>query len=149
MSPYHHILVCVDGSPTSNKALASAVALAQGSDARLRIVYSVDELVYLTGYEASAEVGKILRDNGEKVLTDALQSAARSGVPAETQLLDVPGERLGDLIAREARSWPADLVVVGTHGRRGVGRLLLGSGAEEIIRLSPVPVLVVRGDDAR
>ena len=49
-----------------------------------------------------------------------------------------------DLVAKAAKEWPAELVVIGTHGRRGVGRLLLGSDAEQILRLSPVPVLLVR-----
>jgi nucleotide-binding universal stress UspA family protein len=53
---------------------------------------------------------------------------------------------LGESVADEAADWGADLVVLGTHGRRGLGRVLLGSGAEQVIRLCPVPVLVVRGD---
>jgi nucleotide-binding universal stress UspA family protein len=49
-----------------------------------------------------------------------------------------------DLVAAAAKSWSVELVVIGTHGRRGLGRLLLGSDAEQILRLSPVPVLLVR-----
>ena len=51
------------------------------------------------------------------------------------------------MIANAAREWTADLIVLGTHGRRGIGRVLLGSGAEQIIRLPPVPVLVIRSSD--
>jgi nucleotide-binding universal stress UspA family protein len=65
-------------------------------------------------------------------------------VSSDTRLVDRPGQRLGEAVAEEARSFEADLVVVGTHGRRGLGRALLGSGAEQVIRLAPVPVLVVR-----
>jgi len=65
-------------------------------------------------------------------------------VPVDGVLLDTFNRRLCDLVVRAARDWPADLVVIGTHGRRGVGRLLLGSDAEQILRLSPVPVLLVR-----
>ena len=54
------------------------------------------------------------------------------------------GQRLGDTVADAARDWGADLVVLGTHGRRGVGRVLLGSGAEQVIRCASVPVLIVR-----
>jgi nucleotide-binding universal stress UspA family protein len=53
---------------------------------------------------------------------------------------------LPEVVADEARRWQADLIVVGTHGRRGVGRMLLGSGAEQVIRMAPVPVLVIRSE---
>ena len=51
-------------------------------------------------------------------------------------------------MAEQARQWPADLIVIGTHGRRGVGRMLLGSDAEQIVRTAPVPVLLVRALEA-
>src|SRR5207253_2164262 len=113
------------------------------SDVRLRIVHSVDELIYLTGYEGSPEIFDVMRTNGEKALTEASAMAKAAGVNAETKLFDPPIQRLGELIAAEAKEWNADLVVVGTHGRRGIGRMFLGSGAEEIIRLASVPVLVI------
>jgi nucleotide-binding universal stress UspA family protein len=147
MSPYRRILVPVDGSSTSKKALASALALAHEGGVRLRIVHSVDELTYLTGYEGSPEIFDVMRASGEKALVEASAMARAAGVDAETKLFDPPTERLGELVAAEAREWKADLIVVGTHGRRGIGRMFLGSGAEEIIRLAPVPVLVVRAED--
>jgi nucleotide-binding universal stress UspA family protein len=58
--------------------------------------------------------------------------------------MDEPGTRLGDKVAEQALAWNADLVVVGTHGRKGLSRAMLGSGAEQIVRFAPVPVLVVR-----
>jgi nucleotide-binding universal stress UspA family protein len=82
------------------------------------------------------------------VLGDAMAIAQSGGIPAAQVLIETPGMRRGDSGARQAREWNADLIVVGTHGRRGVGRVLLGSGAEQIIRCAPVPVLVIRGDDA-
>ena len=53
----------------------------------------------------------------------------------------------GEAVAEESTVWDADLVVVGTHGRRGLSRVLLGSGAESVLRLATVPVLVIRGDE--
>ena len=82
------------------------------------------------------------------MVADAKEVATSAGVPAEAQLLEAPGKRLGDVVAEDARAWAADLVVVGTHGRRGLGRALLGSGAEQVIRMAPVPVLSVRSTEA-
>jgi len=73
-------------------------------------------------------------------------AAQAANVPADTRLVDTPGQRLGQTVADEAASWNADLIVLGTHGRRGVGRVLLGSGAEQIIRMAPCAVLSIRGE---
>ena len=66
---------------------------------------------------------------------------------ADTVLDDGVHSRLADWVVEEVRAWPADVVVLGTHGRRGVGRMLLGSDAEQVLRICPVPVLLVRGQD--
>lgn len=141
---YKRILVPVDGSETSNKALVAALQMARESGGRVRLVHALDELAYLTGYEYSGDVVKMAHDYANKVLQDALEVAKASGVPADTALAEGAGRRMGDVVAAEARNWQADLLVVGTHGRRGISRALLGSGAEQVIRLAPVPVLVVR-----
>lgn len=148
MRTYRRILVPVDGSPTSNKALVAALNIARDGDGRVRLVHVLDELTYLTGFEASGEVFTLLRQAGERVLADAAEVARSAGVNAEMQFIDEAGVRLGDAVARAAGEWEADLVVVGTHGRRGVQRALMGSGAEQIIRLAPVPVLVIRADES-
>lgn len=144
MLTYKRILVPVDGSPTSDKALAAAAEIARSNGGRLRIIHAVDELQYLSGFEPSGQVGAIVRANADKVLKQAAGIAAAAGAESECELDDHPGERLGDRVARMALAWQADLIVVGTHGRRGVERVLMGSGAEEIIRLAPAPVLVIR-----
>ena len=141
---YKRILVPVDGSDCSNRALVAALQLAREGGGRVRLVHDLDELAYLNGYEATGDLLRVARDFAQKLLDDALAMAKSAGVPADARLLDVPGGRLGELVAEEARNWEADLVVVGTHGRRGMGRMLLGSGAEQVLRLAPVPVLVVR-----
>jgi nucleotide-binding universal stress UspA family protein len=144
---FHRILIPVDGSPTSNKALVAALQIARDAGGRVRLVHQVDVLSYLTGFEASAVVLEEIRKGTRRVVSAAFEIANAAGVPTETSIIDQPGETLGDAVAREAREWKADLVVIGTHGRRGVQRLLLGSGAEQVIRLAPVPVLVIRADD--
>lgn len=145
---FKRILVPLDGSPTSNKALVAALELARERGSLVRLVHSVDDYIYFTGYEYAGDVLKYTRGYGEKVLKDGSDIAASAGVPVEVRLLESRGQRLGDEIAEQAREFGADLVVVGTHGRRGVGRALLGSGAEQVIRVAPCPVLVVRSDAA-
>lgn len=148
---YKRILVAVDGSPTSNKALAAAISLAQAPGGRLRLVHVVEEAAFLTGYDpfgsSSGRLLQAMSDAGARVLQDGTATALAAGVDADNMLYDRFGERLGETVASAARLWNADLVVTGTHGRKGVSRLLMGSGAEQIIRLAPVPVLVVRTDD--
>jgi nucleotide-binding universal stress UspA family protein len=143
---FNRILVPVDGSPTSTKALVAALQLARESGGRVRLLHLLDELPYLTGYEYSPDLLRQCRGYAEKVLQEALEIARAAGVPGDTRLMDVPGQRLGEVVAAEARDFGADLVVVGTHGRRGIERALLGSGAEQVLRLAPVPVLAVRGE---
>lgn len=144
---FKRILVPVDGSDTADKALVTALQLARNSGANVRLVHSLDELAYLWGYEYRGDTVTLAREQAAKVLNAAAAMAQAAGVTAERQLIEVPGMRLGEAIAGEARQWEADLIVLGTHGRRGIGRVLLGSGAEQVIRSAPVPVLVIRGDD--
>ena len=141
---YKRILVPVDGSETSNRAVVAALQMARENGGRLRLVHALDELAYLSGYEYSADLLKAARDQGSRVLEDAQLMAKSAGVPVDAKLVETAGRRLGELVAEEARNWEADLVVVGTHGRRGMSRILLGSGAEQVLRLAPVPVLAVR-----
>jgi nucleotide-binding universal stress UspA family protein len=147
---YKRILIPIDGSPTSNKALTAALRLARDTIARVRFIHVLDELAYLSDhgiYTAhSVELVATARKAGKKLLNDALAIAESAGVEADEVLLEEYGVRLGETIANAAKHWNADLIVVGTHGRRGVGRMLLGSGAEQIIRLAPVNVLVVRAE---
>jgi len=141
---FKRILVPVDGSDTSNRAVVAALQLARENGGRLRLVHALDELAYLSGYEYSADLLKSARDQGSRVLEDAQLMAQSAGIPVDCKLVETAGRRLGELVAEEARNWEADLVVVGTHGRRGMSRILLGSGAEQVLRLAPVPVLAVR-----
>jgi nucleotide-binding universal stress UspA family protein len=148
---YKRIIVPVDGSTTSNRALTAALQLARETGGQVRLLFVVEEMAYLGGYDQfggySGDVARIVRESGQKVLTDSMAIAAAAGVQADHVLFDTFRQRLGEVVADAAKAWNADLVVVGTHGRRGIGRVLMGSGAEEIIRMAPVPVLVIRARD--
>ena len=148
---YKRILVPVDGSACSNKALVCAQQLARDFGSQVRLVHLMEELNSVTGYDYyegySGELITMMREAGTKVLDDAVAIAHCAGIEAQSTLVETFGERLGEIIAHEAGAWKADLVVAGSHGRRGLGRLLTGSGAEQIVRLSSVPVMVVRSND--
>lgn len=149
---YQRILVPVDGSETAIKAMITALQMARDSGGQVHLVHMVEGMTPLAAdpYGAySGEVIEIMRQSGAKILEDALVVAKAAGVPADTELFDNFGERLAEVVADSATRFKADLIVVGTHGRRGLGRMMLGSGAEQIIRLAPVPVLVIRHDESK
>jgi len=149
---YKRIVVPVDGSETAQKALTTALQMARESNGCVHLVHVVEGLTPMAAdpYGAySGEVIEVMRQSGRKILDDALALARAEGVQADTQLFDNFGARLAEVVADSATRFNADLMVVGTHGRRGLGRVLMGSGAEQIIRLSPVPVLVLRSSKAK
>lgn len=147
---YQHILVPVDGSDTSLKGLTEAIRLAKMTGGQIRLLHMVDTLSVATSlgaYAVSTDVMEQLRTEGEQLLQRARLQALAEGVVTDAVLEDNVQGRLSDWVVEQALAWPADLVVLGTHGRRGVGRLLLGSDAEQVLRISPVPVLLVRGQE--
>jgi nucleotide-binding universal stress UspA family protein len=85
-----------------------------------------------------------MRSSGECILKAATTAVRAADIQVEQRLIEALGDRAGEMIVAEANSWPADLIVCGTHGRRGLKRLFMGSDAEYIVRRSPVPVLLIR-----
>jgi nucleotide-binding universal stress UspA family protein len=146
---YQRILVPVDGSPTSNAGLEEAIKLAKLTGARLRVLHVVDETPFLTsgdGFAAiTGDVFTILKEAGQAVLEAARVRVDAAGIPVDAALFDNLSARLSDRVAQQVKEWGADLIVLGTHGRRGVRRMVLGSDAEQIVRTATVPVLLVRG----
>ena len=150
---YRKILVPVDGSPTSSRGLQEAIKLARLTGARLRLMHVVDEIGLATGLGAATamtgDMMQLLREGGERVLARAKSRVEKAGLPVDSVLCDSLAGRVCDQVVDQADAWRADLIVLGTHGRRGVGRMLLGSDAEMIVRLATVPVLLVRVKEAR
>lgn len=154
---YKRILVAIDGSATSDLALREAVALAKHQNAMLRLVHVVDVTppAHMTTETASAvalhfplaEYQQALQEAGEKLLTTRATTARETGVNVDTKLITIGmlGERLYEAIEEQSKQWRADLIVVGTEGRRGFQRLMIGSVAEGLIRISSKPVLLMRG----
>ena len=148
---YQRILVPVDGSNTAQRGLAEAIRLARLTGGQLRLLHRVDALSMTSAMGAyapfSSDVLAQMHTDGENLLAQAREQAIAEGVAADTVLDDGVHSRLPDWVGEGARAGPADVVVLGTHGRRGVGRMLLGSDAEQVLRICPVPVLLVRGQD--
>lgn len=144
---YEKILVAVDGSAASLRGLNEAIKVAKGTGGRLLLVHVVNELVMTPEYVPAVYYESILqslRESGTKVLEQSAAVVWRADLPCEQKLVETVGARVADEIVKQARDWSADLIVMGTHGRRGLKRLALGSDAELVLRLSSVPVLLVR-----
>lgn len=144
---YQRILVPVDGSPTSNRGLREAVNLAAAHAARLVLLHVVDdytELGDLVTVKSYDELMSGLRQRGEAILADAKAVADAAGVDTTLLLRTATQLPIAEMIVDEARKAGCELVVMGTHGRRGFRRWTLGSEAEAVARTSAVPVLLVR-----
>jgi nucleotide-binding universal stress UspA family protein len=145
---YQRILVPLDGSATSKQGLDEAIRLAAQTHGRLQLVHVVDsQSMAMAMGLAAGPVGDcfdVLVRDGRQILDDGRAAAAAAGVEAETLLHDGASNPVHELIAADASRWPADLIVIGTHGRRGVERFVVGSCAEYLLRCTPVPVLLVR-----
>jgi len=143
---YKRILVPVDGSPTSNAGLNEALRLAKDQSARLRLVHIVDNLIVFNTPEAGINIEPILNSmkrGGKRLLDRAAKLASARGIRPEPELWESAGVRVAEVIVERAKRWRADLIVMGTHGRRGVNRMLMGSDAELVVRNAPMPVLLV------
>jgi nucleotide-binding universal stress UspA family protein len=146
MNAYRKILVAVDGSTASARGLREAVRLAKSESAELCIFNVVNEYYAFATPEAAVAVDIVpqLRAGGKSVLAKAQAAAEKQGVKAKTVMRETIGGSAADAIVREAKKQRADLIVLGTHGRRGVRRMVLGSDAEQVVRTAAVPVLLVR-----
>lgn len=145
---YKRILVPVDGSVPSNRGLAAAIGMARGQRARLCVLHVVDERALALNPEVGGvyldRLLNLQRESGKKIVAKAAAAARTRGVKASTVLVENMTRTVADVVVARARKWRADLIVIGTHGRRGVSRLVMGSDAENVVRTSSVPVLLVR-----
>ena len=148
---FKSILVALDGSAPSNAGFKAALALAGDQDARLIALHVIDSSAAVVGFEGgyvppsyTETLYAGLRKSGEAILAKATAAARTVHVGVESMLVDSRGEPVARAILRAARKAKADLIVIGTHGRRGLSRVLMGSDAEQVVREATMPVLLVR-----
>jgi len=144
---YHKILVPVDGSETSTRGLNEAIRLAKIHGGKLRLVHIVNEFILDVTYSPGLYPENLIESlrSGGKAILDAAQAAAQcAGVKAECVMLESIGGVPADFILAQAKEFKADLVVMGTHGRRGLLRLALGSNADLVVRGATMPVMLIR-----
>ncbi|WIV68656.1 universal stress protein [Natrialbaceae archaeon AArc-T1-2] len=142
---FDRVLVPTDGSAEVERAIEYAADLASAHDATIRAVYVVNTASYggLPMETSWDGIVTTLRDEGQEAV--ARVEEVVEDVPVETAILEGSPSRV---IVEEATAWNCDLVVMGTHGRGGIDRLLLGSVTERVVRSAPVPVLTITVDES-
>ena len=146
---FKHILVPVDGSPTSMLAVQKAAGLAKAFNSQVTAVYVIDPYPF-TGVGADFAYGQAqylsaATSDAHAALDTVKSSMEQAGVPVETVMGE--GHSVHDGIMEAAKTTGADLIVMGSHGRRGLEKLVLGSVAQSVLSHTRINTLVVRGAD--
>jgi len=147
---YKRIAVAIDGSKTSDAALSEAIKLAGEMKSTLLLLHVCEELPIMTVPDDMMsvqipEIMKVIEGSARSLLKKSKGQVASQEIAVETKLVESTGDRMGTIISEEAQKWNADLLVVGTHGRKGFEHLIMGSVAEGVIRTAAIPVLLIRG----
>ncbi|MDM0116356.1 universal stress protein [Variovorax sp. J22R133] len=153
---YQEILVPLDDSPTARRGPTEAIRLAALIRSRLHLLTVIDDFPLLAELASVANFDSAMQqarehasmracEHAKAVLDRASTLAAASDVQADTALREITGQRVADVILEESARAGCDLIVMGTHGRKGLQRMALGSDAEHVLRNSTTPVLLVRG----
>lgn len=139
---FRRVLIAVDDSPLAAHAAEVGVELARSLNGELALIHVVDPAQNWApeGGFPAAELVRQAEQEGKRLLTEFQPRAALQKPPVEFVQVGKPAAE----IVKAAKEWPADIIVIGSHGRGGIGRLLLGSVAEGVIRHAAHPVLVVR-----
>ena len=146
---FKNILVAVDGSDTSDLAMQTAIKFAKDQHATLHVVHVADEFLEATGEIAIdfQKHEKMIRESGQAILNKMETLAHQSKISIETHLIEITeyADHIPEKLVKAADQHHAGLIIIGTHGRHGFKRFLLGSVAEGVARLASVPVLLIRG----
>ncbi len=137
-------MIAVDGSKASSLALKEAIELAKNQNSKLCVIHIVDTL-YEGDVDREAFV-ELIRKQGQEVLNSIKKKLSRVKIEFEMKLTELTPSKsqIAEKLVDEASAWSADLIIIGTHGRRGIQHILTGSVAEEVIRISKIPVLLVK-----
>jgi nucleotide-binding universal stress UspA family protein len=149
---YARILVPVDGSDTSRKGLEEAIKIAKSQGSTLCLLHIVNEFIFDYSYSPGIYATNVidsLRERGKSILAQAVEAVRKQGLEPVQVMLESIGGPAAESIVAQAGEVKAELIVMGTHGRRGLRRLALGSDAEQVVRTSPVPVLLLRDEPAK
>jgi nucleotide-binding universal stress UspA family protein len=146
MKRIRRVLHATDFTPTSRRALDAAISLAKLSHARLTILFVLAPVVLVPGQYVDGHTMAALQTRARELSGQQLDSLAararKAGVKTSVLLRE---GYAADQIVRACRSTKADLVVIGTHGRRGLPKFFLGSVADRVVATAPCAVLTVRG----
>lgn len=140
---FRRILVPIDDSESSARALGFGARWSQVSGGKVRLMHYIDVQAYPNSMGYGDPVVQAAQQYARSLLDEKKAQLEKDGIQVETHLCLASAKRLGECVAEDAKAWGADLIVIGSHGRRGLGRVLLGSGAEQIVREAPVPTLVI------
>ena len=144
---YSCILVPVDGSDAAECGLREAIRIATATKGKLVVLNVVNEFPLLLDPVALADYNSLLEAlsrAGDEIVAKAAKTATEAGIECESVVVDATTGQAATAIVEQAVSRHCDLIVMGTHGRRGLKRLALGSDAELVVRQSHVPVLLVK-----
>ena len=143
---YRRILVPIDGSDCANAGLREVAMVANRPASKVLLIHVIESFRWDDQFGAGT-VGAIMqgadRQSGEAILALARNTLQELGIQCETILAKAHGQRTSQAIVAHAQTWQAELIVMGTHGRRGIGQLVMGSDAAEVVRAAVTPVLLV------
>ena len=146
---FKRILVPIDGSHTAGLGLDEAIKLAKNQNTSLCLFHVVDEVSILQSADVSGWMNteglmEAVRRDGETLLAKAEAKVRRHSVKVKSFLIESTRGIVADLIVKQAKQCKADLIVLGTHGRRGVRKVVMGGDAEGVVHSTTVPVLLIR-----
>ena len=144
---YQHILVAVDESPISYAAVEASLALAKslGSQVTLTTVLAVDPFVGVDFYKLAPSITEYVmqaQKNAEAQLAEIQLAFVRDGIPVNSKIIH--GQEPAEGILLAADEVGADLIMMGSHGRKGLKKIILGSVAQSVLNISPLPVMIIK-----
>ncbi|MBS1227619.1 MAG: UspA domain protein [Proteobacteria bacterium] len=151
---YQRIMVAIDDSFATSRVLATAIEMAKLSGASLAICHAVDETLFaqkmgeiMLSHSVTA-IESTLRGEAQAFLDQAAEVARGAGVAVETRLIASEAKQIADMLAEAAEKWQADLLVVGSNGKRGLDRFFVGSVASRLVQKARTSLLLVRAPGA-